>query len=543
MRNYTKVGEGTFGSVYIVKSPGTGNKYAWKRNFAELDTSFISVIREANMLCYLNNHPNIVGLKKISFDQHPANTCFSPIDIKARHNQKNDVLHFLFEPADHDLHAFIHDMTCIDFKLCKQYMVQMLLAVEFMHNSGIIHRDLKPSNILIVNDPENGSQIKICDFGLSKPYTYQGSQTPNTLTSWYRSPEVAVGFPNYDFKVDIWSMGCIFYELLTKSVLVYTKKDDNDLIISTILGILSEELPTRQFRTWVSSGKWRKIKLQPCYKPSCRKTLKERIIAQFTPELLAKLELNINLDDFCNLLELMLKFDYRERITATECLDHVFFADYKPLIDKVREDNKPRKCEEIVRVHNCQERTWMSMIVYEIFNNRHLLKWYTHRLLFQAIDIWDRYLETMFKYGNFPPNAVESEVRGLLHDERETELRFITCIYICIKFFSSLQYPIRFDEIISDTFKTPEDLATAQAFEEAIVVDCLDFMVYRDTVYEAADYFGDNLSDEDVRSLLMFFASNPSISGYTPIQLYEYYRTNLKNVDLQLLSQPFTIPN
>lgn len=546
MGDYNKVGDGTFGAVYLIKSPTSGTQYALKRNFSEIDTSFISALREAHMLCHLTGHPNIVPLHQITFSQAPTNKCFSPIDFKTRESQRNDAIHFMFEPADYDLHVFINNANTPDFGLCKRYMVQLLLGLEFLHTSGIVHRDIKPSNILIVKSDLDvlgvPNQAKICDFGLAKPYTYQGVQTPNTVTSWYRSPEITVGYPNYDYKADVWSLGCVFYELILREVFVYSKEDNNDKLISTILAVLPEEITTRQFRTWVSSKKWRNVKLRDNYKPKTRKSFRQRLDDTFTPELLSKFEKEAgSADKFCEVLSMMLRFDPRERSTVTECLNHEFFADFKELITATREQYKSRKREYKVEITYCQERDFMVQIVYDIFNNRDILKWYSHRILFQAIDLFDRHLTHKFKTTTFADNAIESEFRGKLYDQRETELRFLTCLYISLKYFTSLQTGIPFVEIINDDLKTKEDLAVAELFEETLVVDELNFDIYRDTVFEAADFFNDILIDEDVRGLLMFICSNPSVNGHYPYDIYNYYRNNLKNVELEALAKPVTI--
>ena len=108
----------------------------------------------------------------------------------------------------------------------------MLCALKFLHSAGVVHRDLKPANILVNSE----CVIKLCDFGLSrtvepekyvlstystsdillKPFPSEKtrSMSPAVQTRWYRAPEIAMLVPNYDYKIDMWSMGCILYELL-----------------------------------------------------------------------------------------------------------------------------------------------------------------------------------------------------------------------------------------------------------------------------------------------------------------------------------------
>lgn len=90
-----------------------------------------------------------------------------------------------------------------------------------MHSANIMHRDLKPSNILV----NMNCDLKICDFGLARGFTYDNekekleNKTIYVTTRWYRAPEVILTASSYTSALDMWSIGCIFAELLTKRTL------------------------------------------------------------------------------------------------------------------------------------------------------------------------------------------------------------------------------------------------------------------------------------------------------------------------------------
>lgn len=100
-------------------------------------------------------------------------------------------------------------------------MYQLLRGVLFLHSANIMHRDLKPSNILV----NMNCDLKICDFGLARGFgasedlTKQNELTTYVVTRWYRAPEVILNQQRYTHALDVWSIGCIFGELMMRATL------------------------------------------------------------------------------------------------------------------------------------------------------------------------------------------------------------------------------------------------------------------------------------------------------------------------------------
>lgn len=117
----------------------------------------------------------------------------------------------IFEYSDFDLRKLLH-MRKLTEAECLSYLQQILSGLLMCHSNRIIHRDLKPQNILI----DDRGVVKIADFGLARGFTVPFPElTHEVVTLWYRAPEILLGQASYTPSVDIWSVGCIYAEMLT----------------------------------------------------------------------------------------------------------------------------------------------------------------------------------------------------------------------------------------------------------------------------------------------------------------------------------------
>ncbi|ETE74119.1 Cyclin-dependent kinase 2, partial [Ophiophagus hannah] len=196
MENFQKVekiGEGTYGVVYKAKNKITGEVVALKKIRLDTETEGVpsTAIREISLLKELN-HPNIVKL----------------LDVIHTENK----LYLVFEFLHQDLKKFMDSSTSIsgvELPLIKSYLFQLLQGLAFCHSHRVLHRDLKPQNLLINAE----GAIKLADFGLARAFGVP------VVTLWYRAPEILLGCKYYSTAVDIWSLGCIFAEMLTRRAL------------------------------------------------------------------------------------------------------------------------------------------------------------------------------------------------------------------------------------------------------------------------------------------------------------------------------------
>lgn len=95
------------------------------------------------------------------------------------------------------------------------FMYQILRGLKYIHSANIIHRDLKPSNLLL----NANCDLKIIDFGLARTTFENDFMTEYVVTRWYRAPELLLNSSDYTSAIDVWSVGCIFMELMNKKPL------------------------------------------------------------------------------------------------------------------------------------------------------------------------------------------------------------------------------------------------------------------------------------------------------------------------------------
>ncbi|KAL7087232.1 hypothetical protein ACP275_13G054900 [Erythranthe tilingii] len=286
------VGKGSYGVVCSAIDTHTGEKVAIKKihDIFEHISDAARILREIKLLRLLR-HPDIVEIKHIMLP--PSRREFKDIYV-------------VFELMESDLHQVIKANDDLTREHYQFFLYQLLRALKYIHTASVYHRDLKPKNILA----NANCKLKICDFGLARVAL---SDTPTTIfwtdyvaTRWYRAPELCGSFfSKYTPAIDIWSIGCIFAEVLTGKPLFPGKNVVHQLdLITDLLGTPSMDTISR-----VRNEKARR------YLTSMRK--KQPIpFAQKFP----------NADPpALRLLEKLLAFDPKDRPTAQEALADPYF--------------------------------------------------------------------------------------------------------------------------------------------------------------------------------------------------------------------------
>ncbi|PPS09410.1 hypothetical protein GOBAR_AA11239 [Gossypium barbadense] len=216
------IGKGSYGVVCSAIDTHTGQKVAIKKihDIFEHLSDAARILREIKLLRLLR-HPDIVEIKHIMLP--PSQRDFKDIYV-------------VFELMESDLHKVIKANDDLTREHYQFFLYQLLRALKYIHTANVYHRDLKPKNILA----NANCKLKICDFGLAR---VAFNDTPTTIfwtdyvaTRWYRAPELCGSFfSKYTPAIDIWSIGCIFAEVLTGKPLFPGKNVVHQLDLMTDL--------------------------------------------------------------------------------------------------------------------------------------------------------------------------------------------------------------------------------------------------------------------------------------------------------------------
>lgn len=297
------VGEGTFGVVSCAKHTRTDTIVAIKKIRARQTKSGVDVatLREAMLLSELR-HPNVIAL----------------LDVYTH----NGAVSLVFEFCPADIEHVIKDRTApLDAARIKAYMRGALAGLAFCHANWMIHRDIKPGNLLL----SEAGVVKLADFGLARTYgSPRRKFTGHVVTRWYRPPELLFGAKFYGPAVDLWSIGCVFAELLTRAPLFPGNSDIDQLArIFTLRGNASE-------------ANWPGVSSLPDYlefQPSEGKPLISLFPAASTATLA--------------LLEGLMSLDPAKRPTADEALASAYFSEAPPAAADA--DNAPTSVQARVK--------------------------------------------------------------------------------------------------------------------------------------------------------------------------------------------------
>jgi len=288
------VGQGVYGVACLARDTVADEECTIKKieGIFEHLTAAKRTLRELRLLRHLR-HENLMELRSV----------FLP-------GAKGDFedIYVISEIMETDLASILKGTQMLSDEQNQYLLYQILRGMKYVHSAAVIHRYLEPRNLLV----NSRCDLRICDFGLAQVgFKDKGFQTcPMTeyvSKRWYRAPEVLCSWVNYDSAIDVWSIGCVFAEMLVLRPLFPGGNSQRLLkLIVALLGTPSSEeldaIPSEQCRRFIDS--------MPYSEGKCREVFSE------VPE------------ETLDLLRMMLQFSPRNRATVPRALEHPYMGEF-----------------------------------------------------------------------------------------------------------------------------------------------------------------------------------------------------------------------
>ncbi|XP_075490001.1 mitogen-activated protein kinase 1-like [Primulina tabacum] len=290
------IGRGAYGIVCSVRNIENNEMVAIKKIANAFDNYMDAkrTLREIKLLRHLD-HENVIAIRDVV--PPPLRSEFSDVYIAT-------------ELMDTDLHQIIRSNQSLSEEHCQYFMYQILRGLKYIHSAHVIHRDLKPSNLLL----NANCDLKICDFGLARPNTENEFMTEYVVTRWYRAPELLLNSSEYTAAIDVWSVGCIFMEMMNRKPLFAGKDHVHQLkLLTELLGTPTDS------------------DLDSNRSEDARRYIRQ--LPRHPRQNLAKVFPHVN-PLAIDLVDKMLTINPTKRITVEEALEHPYFARLHDISDE-----------------------------------------------------------------------------------------------------------------------------------------------------------------------------------------------------------------
>ena len=199
--------------------------------------------------------------------------------------------------------------TLTDYDI-RYYINELLKALDFCHSQGIMHRDVKPHNVMIDHSKR---ELRLIDWGLAEFYHPGKEYNVRVASRYFKGPELLVDLQDYDYSLDMWSLGCMFAGMIFRKEPFFAGHDNYDQLVRIAKVLGTDEL-------YAYLNKYR-IELDPNFENLIGRHSRKPWNKYVTAE-----NQHMVSTEAIDFLDKLLRYDHQERITAKEAQSHPFFA-------------------------------------------------------------------------------------------------------------------------------------------------------------------------------------------------------------------------
>jgi serine/threonine protein kinase len=421
-KNKGKLGSGTYGIVYLGK--GCEGEVAIKRNLVDKGNTGFTAIREMSAIVVLGEHPNIVRF--IGLSENPFGSAL-PKESK----YIDDQYYMVFEKEECNGRSFFSQKRTPLVK--KQFVVQSVAALTYFHLRLFMHLDIKPDNFLITYK-RGVLVVKLCDLGMASEMNVGKEYCGGVSTHWYRAPEIIKG-KKYDEKADFYSLGVTILEIMNGKNFMERSSDN-----ASLLSFFTSHYPSPFTQSDLDFFEYQDVPVQN------NPVGIERYIGMSHLDVLTFNTTKGSYTDFVNFLTFLIRINPSKRLDAVGIFTHPFMSECGQKMITRNNDINTRTPPVLCPVESidCVERSYIKTFQ-EIFNKRSSISWYNHKMIFTAIDIYDRYLSRLYRNESKTPKTVprfSDEIQiipeGKKLTEQESVLLPTVIIYLSLKYHTML---------------------------------------------------------------------------------------------------------
>mmetsp|Transcript_39959 Transcript_39959/g.118968 ORF Transcript_39959/g.118968 Transcript_39959/m.118968 type:complete len:351 (-) Transcript_39959:1525-2577(-) len=281
-----KVGRGKYSEVFEGINVHTSNKCIIK---ILKPVKKKKIKREIKILQNICEGPNIIKLLDVVRDPDSKTPCL------------------VFEYVNNTDFKTLYP-TLSDYDI-RYYILELLKALDYSHAQGIMHRDVKPHNVMIDHQKR---QLRLIDWGLAEFYHPGREYNVRVASRYYKGPELLVDLMDYDYSLDLWSLGCMFAGMIFRKDPFFCGHDNYDQLVKIARVLGTEEL----YKYLSKYGIELDPQLEALIGTHSKKPWTKFVSAENS---------HLVTTEALDLLGKLLRYDHQERLTCKEAMAHCYF--------------------------------------------------------------------------------------------------------------------------------------------------------------------------------------------------------------------------